>query len=314
MSTRTQLRDRMQRLARLPPGERRQLLGHYLHAVWCWAARQDKSCPYCGAADTTRWGKDAIILQIRECRACRLRFTWPKTGARFNRFFYNWLYDERGATDLPPESEIPGLLAKSFRGTLHDLSGKIEIVRALVPAGKVLDYGCSWGYGTWQLAQFGYDATGFEPSVPRAEYGRKNLGIRILGTNEELDREDGLYDAVFTSHVFEHLPNPGPSFDRVARLLKPGGWFIGLVPNCDGENARREGLRWGPMYGMKHVLSLDHDFFARALPQHGFESPVFFSEPYDPPRIAERARAGAGAPRPGGDELLFIARRKAAGR
>jgi len=32
-------------------------------------------------------------------------------------------------------------------------------------------------------------------------------------------------------HVLEHLPNPLEALAEVSRLLKPGGWFIAMVPN-----------------------------------------------------------------------------------
>jgi SAM-dependent methyltransferase len=105
----------------------------------------------------------------------------------------------------------------------------------------------------------------------------------------------------------EHVPTPRQTIELIHGLLKPGGVFICFVPNCDGLNARRKGLNWGPLYGTKHVLSLDKHFFSRALPRHGFNAPLFFSEPYDPEVIARKIKEKRDLGDPPGDELMVYA-------
>ena len=180
-------------------------------------------------------------------------------------------------------------------------------LQALRPAGRLLDFGASWGYATWQFARAGYEAVGYEPSVPRAAFGRKELGVRLVDSANELAAEAGTFDIIFTSHVLEHLAEPAAAFRLIGSLLKPGGLLIALVPNCDGANARRLGMAWGPLYGTKHVLSLDSTFLRSALPRHGFSAPLFFSEPYDPAQLAAAVRAGHGQAEPPGDELMTVA-------
>src|SRR5216683_5822231 len=45
---------------------------------------------------------------------------------------------------------------------------------------RIIDYGSSWGYLTYQLAKAGHDVQGYEISKSRAAYGVKNLGVEIL--------------------------------------------------------------------------------------------------------------------------------------
>lgn len=304
-----QMKNKMGGLRGLSPAERRQQLWHYFHTALCVATRQDRSCPYCGNAATQRWGKSAMLLELRQCPSCRLRFTWPRSGDRFNRFFYNWIYDEKGATDMPEPDRLPELVANKFRGTSMDFSARVSLVKAVCPGGRLLDYGASWGYATLQFRDAGFDATGFEPSVVRAAYGRTHLGVNLVDDLSKLDGGDGSFDVVFSSHVFEHLSNPRGAFEAIARALKPGGRLVAFMPNCGGANAQRLGLDWGPMYGAKHVLSLDADFFRNILPNHGFSSPMFFSEPYDPEVLPALLSAGGGQTNPPGDELMVVARK-----
>ncbi|HEX5235830.1 MAG TPA: class I SAM-dependent methyltransferase [Silvibacterium sp.] len=189
-------------------------------------------------------------------------------------------YKQGSTTELPPE------VSTHFSG-VRDAADDLKTIQPLVPSGKLLDYGCSWGYCTRQFIEAGYDAEGFEISEPRAQYGRGTLGLRI--TSDITDFEDSSFDVIYTAHVLEHIPTPKATLNEFRRLLKPGGMLFLYVPNCGGKRARDQGVHWGPMMGEKHVLSLTAEFFLRNLPAHGFD----VSQPTDPD----------------GDELRVIARR-----
>ncbi len=269
--------------------------------------RQDTNCPYCGHSDTSVIEKKRIVLQLRRCAGCGLMYRWPKDTPRFNRRFYQRQYRQGMTTDMPDAKHVEKLKTSIFQGTEKHLSDKIAVLKALMPRGRVLDYGCSWGYGTFQLVAAGYDAMGFEISEPRAEFGRSRLGVTVISSQRALDEMAGSFDAVFASHVLEHLPAPSAELDRLANLLKPNGLLLAFVPNCGGKEARRLGVNWGPMCCEKHPLALDAIFLHRALPGHGFQ--VFtFSNPYDPEII--KSAMNHCAPRNlHGDELMICARK-----
>lgn len=64
---------------------------------------------------------------------------------------------------------------------------------------------------------------------------------RVLQANfdETLPVEAASADAVVSLHVFEHLPRPGATMAEVARLLRPGGIFLGGAPTMPDWLARR---------------------------------------------------------------------------
>lgn len=272
--------------------------------------RQDKACPYCGTPATTLLARKHFLLHLRKCPDCGLLFRWPKDTADVNAAFYQRAYVESGlTTDLPDGAQLAHLLESNFAGTEKDFSTWIAILKLLLPQGRVLDFGSSWGYGTLQLRRAGYDVTGFEVSRGRAQFGRDHLHVPIVDSATALDGLKGEFDAIFSSHVLEHLPDLRQVFRRFHALLKPGGHLLVFVPNCGGEKARQLGVRWGPMLGEKHPLSLDRGFLETALTREGF-SAKFFSDPYALDEIAA-SLAGQREPAPAaGDELMVAATRR----
>lgn len=275
--------------------------------IEAYIKRQDKSCPYCGFSDTKFICRKKIILQLRKCPTCNLMFRWPKDTIGFNKEFYQSKYKQKGLTTDLPEPELLDKLKKTnFRGREKDFSEKITILKELAPSGKVLDFGCSWGYGTYQLQTAGYDATGFEISKPRAEFGRNHLGVNIIDEYSDLDKIQSSFDIIFSSHVLEHLPSIAGVFERFSALLKPNGILLMFVPNCSGMNAKKYGVRWGPMICEKHSLALDRLFFETVLPKYGF-SIKLFSEPYTPKKIKLCKLDNTFYSELHGDELLVYA-------
>ena len=52
-----------------------------------------------------------------------------------------------------------------------------------------------------------------------------------VGLGESIPYPDASFDLVFADNVFEHLPDPARVFAEVARVLRPGGVFLGKTRN-----------------------------------------------------------------------------------
>jgi 2-polyprenyl-3-methyl-5-hydroxy-6-metoxy-1,4-benzoquinol methylase len=268
--------------------------------------KSDRSCPYCGANASELIERKYIVIDLRKCLRCGLMFRWPKDSEQSSSVFYQAAYREGLTTDLPDDTSLHAMKQSLFRGTEKDFATKVELLRVFVPTGRILDYGCSWGYGSFQLATAGYDVIGFEISPSRADFARTRLGVRTMSTTRELDSIREAFDAIFASHVLEHLPSLDGTFERFSRLLRPGGLLLVFAPNCGGATARRLGVKWGPMCCQKHSLALDSTFFSRALPDHSFRL-VTFSEPYDPVEVARVIAGEELQLHNDGDELVVCA-------
>jgi SAM-dependent methyltransferase len=270
----------------------------------------DKRCPYCNSQKTQLESRKYVVLQLRRCTDCGLRFRWPKQTLEFSENYYQRTYKQGLTTELPDKETLDRYISSGFIGSPGDHSSTINVLKGLLPKGRVLDYGCSWGYATYQLKQAGYDAVGFEISKPRAEKGRRALGVEIVDTLQKLDAmPSASFDGVYASHVLEHLPSLKEVFAFFARVLKPNGVAMVMVPNCGGTLARELGPRWGPMLNEKHTLSLDADFFQKNMPHFGFNV-LTLSDPYEPSQV--KAALGQTALLPAeGQELMVVALRKA---
>lgn len=243
-----------------------------------YATLQSASCPYCNSDRTTIVQWKNRIWQLRRCAECSLNFRFPKDNPAESVGFYQENYQQDNVTDLPREMDIPQHILERFKSVGRDLTTHLETIQAMVPAGSVLDYGCSWGYGVYQFCQAGYQATGFEISRPRVEYGRRTLQVNLTSDIDSLPSKG--FDAIYSAHVLEHVPDPKTPLMAFQRLLKPGGKLFLYVPNCSGDQAQRLGVRWGQMINEKHVLALTAEFFHQNLPKHGF-STEFSSSPYE---------------------------------
>jgi SAM-dependent methyltransferase len=257
-----------------------------------------RACPYCGSRWSRRLQRKWLLIEARECAHCGLFFRCPTDDPAWARRYYEAEYAEKTIVALPDAAGLRGMLEGRFRGTPFDRSARLADLARLAPAGgRVLDFGSSWGYALPQLKAAGFDAVGYEPSVRRAEYGRKYLGARIETEWDALLRAGAGFDLVYADHVVEHLAEPRKYLDGWGALLRPGGRALVYVPNGGGEKARRLGTRWGPLVGEPHTVALTAAWFRRNLPNHGLVVE----------QVGSNARAAEGMP--DGDELVCVARK-----
>ena len=84
---------------------------------------------------------------------------------------------------------------------------------------KVVDIGCGYGRNKSIVESAGGEWTGVEPFEGGAH--------TVVGDAENLPFTDNIFDVAIMDAVLEHIPNVGKAFEEVARVLKPGGMFIG---------------------------------------------------------------------------------------
>jgi SAM-dependent methyltransferase len=259
--------------------------------LWGRVARQPRLCPYCKESDEAELlHRKKWIMDVLRCRKCLLIYRWPCDSLAENRDYYQKRYVSGVATHLPEAQGIAEMKARCFKGYLGlDLSTKIQVLKAVKGSGRVLDFGCSWGYGVYQLLSEGFDATGFEISEPRADYGRRNLGVRIVSDQSELSKPGRAgFDVVFTNHVLEHLPAISSSFDLFWDALVPGGVMVNVLPNF-AQLAATTGAEWR-WIGEHTPIAPTVEFFRRNLPRHGFTDIRIASGPFDE-RLIEAVRS-----------------------
>jgi SAM-dependent methyltransferase len=269
----------------------------------------DQKCPFCDSGDTGLTDRKHWVLQLRTCKSCGLMFRWPKETPGFSEKFYQETYSEGTyTTELPDPETLQEFVANNFVGSPKNFADQIGVLKEFLPQGRVLDFGCSWGYGVYQLQQAGYDAFGFEISRPRAEHGRRQLEVEILDSLKELnDLPSQSVDGIFASHVLEHLVSLKETFTLFARILKPSGVVIIMVPNAGGKQARELSVAWPPLINEKHTLALDGKFFEKNLSPFGFKV-LTLSDPYRTSEIRNAVNQNSSLSAEG-EELMVIGHR-----
>ncbi|MBN2190075.1 MAG: class I SAM-dependent methyltransferase [Candidatus Aureabacteria bacterium] len=98
---------------------------------------------------------------------------------------------------------------------------------------KVLDLGCRDGEFTKHYAGKN-NVTGVDIDRDALVIAKKNLNIDTewLDLNEEFPFREDSYDAVIACEIIEHIYYPESFLEKIRRVLKPGGVFIGSAPNA----------------------------------------------------------------------------------
>jgi 2-polyprenyl-3-methyl-5-hydroxy-6-metoxy-1,4-benzoquinol methylase len=228
------------------------------------------------------------VTKLVRCPSCRLLYRAPTDPPALHEALYQQDYSEGYTTDCPRREDLLALLENKFIGSERDYSSKIALMRALgVGSGaRVLDYGASWGYGTWQLRASGYDTIGYELGRSRASYARTALGVPVHDTLEEIE---GPFDLFFSSHVLEHISAIKALIRFAWAQLKSGGVFLAFTPNGCRQHtslrANREEYRH--IWGLAHPVLLDAEFYRHAF---SGQPKLLCSSPYETESIRTWSR------------------------
>lgn len=227
-------------------------------------ATREILCPSCRdrAAQrpvTVRWG-----VRIVRCAGCGLVFANPQPSEAELETYYGPEYFEQNADKflrfpLPPEVEL------RFRRYLDEL-------RAVCPAGRVLDVGCGTGRFLWLARTAGFEVQGVELSSFASALGREKLGLPIrTGRLEELE-ESPRFEAITMWDFLEHTRDPLAILRAARGLLVERGHLLMTVPHVGSWWARCMGKRWvGFDKASEHLFYFTRGSLRRLLEQAGFE-------------------------------------------
>jgi len=179
---------------------------------------------------------------------------------------------------LPGLTKLVALGALVHRFGNYYASAREDLV-ALVPkeASKILDIGCAkGGFGhTLKKRRPGIYLVGVELNTILA---KKALQIYDLVITDPIEKAclPHDFDLVNMGDVLEHLYDPWEVLSKIARLLRPGGWLIGSVPNANHWTILRQLLLGEFEYIPVGLLCISHiRFFTektlkKALREAGF--------------------------------------------
>lgn len=238
--------------------------------------RHGLSCPSCGSGKSIIVSRKYWVTALRRCKDCGLLFRCPTTDETVLSDFYQMDYSQGFTTEMPSPDELEQLKSAHFRGGEKDYSGYLAVLKALgcKAGGRLFDYGCSWGYGSWQMARAGYKVSAFEISQPRREYATRQLGVVAHSSMADVR---GKFDVFFSAHVIEHVPSVSGMIRAAKRLLKPDGWFVAFSPNGSDEFKKKDYRSWDLLWGMVHPNFLDKIFYQKFFSRRSY---LLASNPY----------------------------------
>lgn len=169
--------------------------------------------------------KTGISVSVKKCRNCGLIYSYPQPVP----------FDIQDHYGTPPEEYWkPGY----FEWKPGYFAGQIEAAKRLLDFKdqmKALDIGAGLGKAMISLNKAGFDAYGFEPSIPFYERAISKMGINPdrlkLGMVEEMEYPDDFFDFITFGAVFEHLYHPATILEKAFTWLKPGGIIHIEVPS-----------------------------------------------------------------------------------
>ncbi len=94
----------------------------------------------------------------------------------------------------------------------------------------MLDFGCGAGQLVENLSALGYEVAGCDSW---ATYDQKPVDARLRKIGMEpyrLPFQDGEFDVVVSTSVFEHAQNKAECFREIHRVLKRGGYAMHVLP------------------------------------------------------------------------------------
>lgn len=242
--------------------------GDFIAAV----ATESVECALCGASDFNPLFSAADYeyrlpgeFHVAQCRNCGLVAQNPRPPFSDILRYYPAQYTALAGEDA-------GIVLRIKRAVLYRrrIGSYVELIGR---TGTILDIGCGDGSLLSALRKQGeWELVGVEPSICESV---AIPGIRIHATTLEGARlADGSVDLAIMNHVLEHVPSPRKTLEELMRILRPGGYICGEVPDFNCVERRLFGKHWGGFHLPRHITHFDRRSLAGLLASCGLRNTV----------------------------------------
>ncbi len=149
---------------------------------------------------------------------------------------------------------------------------------------KVLDFGCGLGFLSKELMKRNYNVSSCDISSYAINFCKSNVNSNAFviksGRLEELDSE--VFDLIIMRGVFQHLPSPTDTLDKLKSCVRVGGYFAILAtPNIESRAYRVTGelptLSWKVVRNLPSLSSIRHALEYSDFKILAIQKPYFFS-------------------------------------
>lgn len=204
-------------------------------------------CSFCGSDATQPLfeGPDRLLglpgrFRVVRCARCGLLRQEPRPSRETIGFYYPPEYEPYSVAI----DEEPSRWRRFDRR--YGMHKRRRAIERFCAGGRLLDVGCATGNFLHEMACTGHwQVEGVESNTEAACYGQQHLGLTIhIGDLTVTELPPATYDVITAWNVFEHLHEPMRSLHALARLLKPGGWFVFSIPNLRSWEYQLLGKYW----------------------------------------------------------------------
>jgi hypothetical protein len=247
------------------------------------ASGQKVQCTYCKGENCKEIDRKYYVTRLMECKTCHMYFRFPVDKKVENANFYQTDYQESDkiTTDLPDGISLEKMKKDGFTVGNKNANRYLGLFAKLFPAQKslrIIDYGSSWGYTSYQFKQAGHEVQGYEISRSRALYGIKNLDVNICMDEKMLKKGNHIF---FSSHVIEHHPDIASMIRLAQTLLTEGGYFIAFCPNGSLPFRMKNPEIFHRFWGKVHPNYLNGDFYKQLFRNQPYciaSSPIVYED------------------------------------
>jgi len=227
-----------------------------------WILTQDprieqsqRACVACGSAKARPLGVKNEF-EVVSCLECDSVYT-PYSPWYSSSFFYNGFYQNE--EELSP----PAFVIQRLEEITAEFSGFRQ-------NNRLLDIGCGAGALLQAARTNGWNAQGLDVSAGAVKHVR-NLGFEVFeGELQDAAFPSRHFDVITAAELLEHLFDPQPLLQEVARILRPGGLFWTTTPHARGLSGRLLGLKWRCVWPPEHLQLFSLRGISKLLREAGF--------------------------------------------
>ena len=122
-----------------------------------------------------------------------------------------------------------------------------------LPKGRLLELGVGSGDTLKLFSNWGWQVEGLDFD-PEAVKHAVSQGLKVYqGDVFSQNYANNSYDAIFSSHVLEHVPDPKALMKESLRILKSGGIFVAVTPNASSKLHRFFKSNWRGLEPPRHL-------------------------------------------------------------
>jgi len=240
------------------------------------ASLPDPICVACSGSNSRVFWSDQNRT-IRQCRDCGLLFVFPQPSPNALHAEFQSSYFTNGNSTEPTRLELE---FEEWRRTT--LAYIVKRIRALKPAGSLLDVGCASGEmfeyfpnGNWELYGIEPSSMAFARAQERFEVNAK---IHLFNAYlADVSFKARSLDVITILESLYHMPDPRRELSYVARILRDDGVLAIATPGYAYQRLRHSGPISRALYGTRCSLTRSHLFYfsaeslAALLKNEGFE-------------------------------------------